>query len=42
MKRRAICLMVGVTLSFIFLYLNSWAGSSCKDAPGLLLVKFKP
>ncbi|MCJ7458375.1 MAG: S8 family serine peptidase [candidate division Zixibacteria bacterium] len=42
MKRRATCLMAGVALSLVFLYLNSWGGSSCKDAPGLLLVKFKP
>jgi hypothetical protein len=42
MKRRAICLIAGVALSLVFLYLNSWGGSSCKDAPGLLLVKFRP
>lgn len=42
MKRRAICLIIGVAILLTSLYLNSWAGSSCRDIPGLLLVKFKP
>ena len=42
MKRRVISLILGVAILTICWYLNSWGGSSCKDIPGLLLVKFKP
>lgn len=42
MKRGAVILILGIVLSLSSLPLNSWGGSSCKDAPGLLLVKFKP
>jgi subtilisin family serine protease len=41
MKRRAVILATGIVILLCFLYLNSWGGSSCKDIPGLLLVKFK-
>lgn len=41
MKRRAIILMIGIGLFLSSLPLNSWGGSSCRDIPGLLLVKFK-
>ncbi len=41
MKRRAIILIIGIGLILSSLPLNSWGGSSCRDIPGLLLVKFK-
>ncbi len=41
MKRRAIILIIGIGLLLSSLPSTSWGGSSCKDIPGLLLVKFR-
>ena len=41
MKRRAVILILGIGLLLSFLPSTSWGGSSCKDIPGLLLVKFR-
>lgn len=42
MKRKTVYLILVAVFLVTAWYLTGWGGSSCRDIPGLLLVKFKP